>query len=393
MAILQRYVLVEVIKVFAVSVAALTMMVVLGFVGREATAQGLPLVPTLRLIPLFLPETLRVTVPMTLLLACTTVFSRISGANEIVAVKALGISPMVLLWPVLIFAFLLSLVTVWLNDVADSWGRNQIQKVVIESVDEIAFSMLKSNRRYSTPTFSINVKDVQDRKLLQVTLIVVGNGTSSKIIITAEDATLRYDRSKEVLKVFLHNGVVNVGSKSYTFDDVQEQDIPVTDASRAQRDGIWSNLPLRSLPDAIAAAHAQAEQHEDLMAAQAAYQMTCGDFDELTSDQWRMHANDQLELSSRYNRLLSVPQRRWAGGFACLCFAMVGVPMAILLRNRDFLTSFFVCFLPILIVYYPLMIEGADAAKNGNLPTIAVWAGNIILMFGGAWLLRRVTRY
>ena len=67
--------------------------------------------------------------------------------------------------------------------------------------------------------------------------------------------------------------------------------------------------------------------------------------------------------------------------------------MAICLRNRDFLTSFFLCFLPILIVYYPLMIFGADQAKNGNLPTIFVWAGNVMLMLWGVWLLRRVIRY
>jgi lipopolysaccharide export system permease protein len=393
MAILQRYVLVEVLKVFAVSVTALTMMVVLGFVGREATAQGLPLLPTLRLIPYFLPETLRVTVPMTLLLACTAVFSRISGANEIVAVKAMGISPMVLLWPVFIFAFLMSLATVWLNDLADSWGRQNIQRVVIEAVEEIAYSMLQSQRRYSSSTFSINVKDVNGRKLQRVTLIIMVRSGSPQMTITAEEAELRCDRREGVLKVFLRNGVIDGGGLQYSFPDVQEREIPLTDASRARSDSIWSNLSLRDLPAAIALAQTQAEQHEQMMAAQAAYAMTCGDFEELTSDVWRMYSNDQAELTSRYYRLLSVPQRRWAGGFACLCFAMVGVPMAICLRNRDFLTSFFVCFLPILIVYYPLMIEGADAAKNGNLPTIAVWAGNIILMLWGVWLLRRVMRY
>ncbi|MEI8375229.1 MAG: LptF/LptG family permease [Planctomycetota bacterium] len=394
MAILPRYVLVEVIKVFVVSVTALTLMVVLGFVGREATAQGLPLLPTLRLIPYFLPETLRVTVPMTLLLACTTVFSRISGANEIVAVKAMGISPMVLLWPVFIFAFMISLVTVWLNDLADSWGRSNIQRVVIESVEEIAYSMLQSQRRYSTTTFSINVRNIDGRKLQGVTLIIMGRGNSPKMTITAEDAELRCDRVEGVLKVFLRNGVIDVGGKlSVAFPDVQEREIPLADASRARSANIWTNLPLRSLPDAIAMAQSQIEQQEQMMAARAAYQMTCGDFDELTSDQWRVYENDKNELWSRYYRLVSVPQRRWAGGFACLCFAMVGVPMAICLRNRDFLTSFFLCFLPILIIYYPLMIYGADRVKNGNLPTIFVWAGNAMLMLWGVWLLRRVIRY
>ena len=88
-----------------------------------------------------------------------------------------------------------------------------------------------------------------------------------------------------------------------------------------------------------------------------------------------------------------MPHRRWAGGFACLCFVLVGVPMAICLRNRDFLTSFFLCFLPILIVYYPLMIFGADQAKNGNLPTIFVWAGNGMLMLWGVGCCGAWSRY
>jgi len=393
MSILPRYVLLEIIKVFAVSVTALTLMVVLGFVGREATAQGLPLMPTLRLIPYFLPETLRVTVPMTLLLACTTVFSRISGANEIVAIKAMGISPMVLLWPVLIFAFIVSLTTVWLNDLADSWGRINIQRVVIEAVDEIAYSMLQSQHRYSTATFSINVMDIDGRKLKRVTVSTMGHNGSPKMRVVAEEAVLSLDRTEEVLKVFATNGVLTMGGQSAVFPDTQMIEVPLTDASRAHNAGPSTNLPLRSLPDAIAAVQSQLEQQEQVMAALAAYQMACGDFDELTSEQWRGQEDIKSDLASRYYRLLSVPQRRWAGGFACLCFALVGAPMAICLRNRDFLTSFFLCFLPILIVYYPLMIFGADQVKNGNLPTLFVWAGNAMLMLWGVWLLRRVIRY
>jgi lipopolysaccharide export system permease protein len=394
MAVLPRYVLVEVIKIFAVSVTGLTLMVVLGFVGREAAAQGLPLMPTLRLIPYFLPETLRVTVPMTLLLACTTVFARISGANEVVAVKALGISPMVLLWPVFIFAFLMSLVTVWLNDLADSWGRNNIQRVAIDNAEEIIYSMLQSQHRYSTPNFSINVKDVKGQTLQHVTLSMTGRGNSPKMTINAEEAVLSCDRAEGVLKVFAKNGMIDVdGKQTVVFPDVQTFEIPLPDASRAHSFNVWTTLPLRSLPEAIATAQAEIEKHEQMMAAQAAYAMACGDFDDLTSVIWRKHENDQSELMSRYYRLISVPQRRWAGGFACLCFALVGVPMAVRLRNRDFLTSFFLCYLPILIVYYPAMIYGADQAKNGNLPTIFVWAGNAMLLLWGLWLLRRVLRY
>ena len=67
--------------------------------------------------------------------------------------------------------------------------------------------------------------------------------------------------------------------------------------------------------------------------------------------------------------------------------------MAIRRRKGEFLTSFFLCFLPILIVYYPLLAYGIDGAKNGTVPPEAVWAGNLLLLAWGAWLLRNVVRY
>ena len=96
-------------------------------------------------------------------------------------------------------------------------------------------------------------------------------------------------------------------------------------------------------------------------------------------------------LQDKYNylcRLRTEPYRRWANGFSCLCFALVGAPVAIRLRNADFLSSFFICFLPILVVYYPLMALGVDGA--GVLPPYAVWLGNIILVVVGIWWIRRV---
>lgn len=396
MAILPRYVLAELAKVFFVAVTALTMMVILGFVGREAAQQGLPLGATLRLVPYFLPETLRVTIPMTLLLACTTVFARMSGANEVIAVKAMGISPMILLWPVLIFAFLLSLMTVWLNDLASSWGRNGVQRVVIEAVEDIAYSMLQSQRHYSSSFFSINVKRVQGRKLIRPTVKIEGrDGTGPALTITAEEAELRSDREEGVLKVFLRAGMIDVGGKiSRSFPGVIEQEVPLTDASRAHASSsLPSSMAMHSITEEIARQQDLIEYHQQGMAVQAACQMLCGDFDQLAGPTWVAAAVDTSDHWSRLYRLITEPHRRWSGGFACLCFALVGAPLAIRLRNRDFLTSFFVCFMPILVVYYPLLILGTDLAKNGKIWPCAVWAGNALLMLWGTWLMRKVIRY
>jgi lipopolysaccharide export system permease protein len=397
MGILPRYILAEVTKVFLIALVALTLMMVVVGLVQEATQQGLPLVQTLRLVPYILPDTLRMTVPVTLLLACTSVFSRMSGANEVVAVKALGISPMVLLWPVLIMAFLLSLLAVWLNDLAVSWGRNNVQRVVVEGAEEIIYSMLRAQHRYSSSLFSINVKRVDGRRLVSPTVTLQDRGSSAQnqTTITADEAELHSDLAAGVLKLFLRNSTIDVGGRlRSTFSGVREAEIPLCDASRARNSGgLPSCLSLGAIPREIAAQQTVIERQEQLMASQAACQMFSGDFDALAGNEWNVYAARQSDNVGRLYRLMTEPPRRWSAGFSCLCFVWVGAPMAIRLRNRDFLTSFFLCFLPILVVYYPLLAYGIDGAKNGSIPPYCVWAGNLLLLPWGTWLLWKVMRY
>src|SRR5262245_8110342 len=113
MKILTRYVLVELVKVFAVSLAAMTLFMILVGVMKEAYSQGLGLKQVALLIPYVLPEALRFAVPGTILFATCSVYGRLASANEVVAVKSMGISPMVLFWPALLLAGALSIATVW----------------------------------------------------------------------------------------------------------------------------------------------------------------------------------------------------------------------------------------------------------------------------------------
>jgi len=395
MRILTRYVLIELAKVFLVSLTALTLfMIVVGLV-REAAAQNLPLGEVLRLIPYILPDALRVAVPVTLLLATTVVYGRLSGSNEVVAAKALGISPMVLLWPTFIAAFLLSLVAVWLNDLAVSWGRNGAQRVVIEAIEDIAYSMLKSRRAYSSPRFAINVKRVEGRRLLCPTLSLPARGGSPAMTITAEEAELHADNQAGVLTVVLHNGTLDVDGKvTVDFPDVFERDIPLRDPDRHNSTTTRPSwLSLAAIPDETACQRNRIDQRDQELAARAAFQMLCGDFDQLTAYKWTARAKEREHLRQRLCRLMLEPHRRWSAGFSCLCFAWVGVPMAIRLRKSDFLTVFFLCFLPILVVYYPLLVYGIDGSKSGSIPPQAVWTGNLLLLGWGTWLLRRVIRY
>ena len=395
MRILTRHVLAELLKVFAISLAALTVVMLIVGVLREAMVQNLPAGPVLRMIPYILPDALRVAVPVTLLLGCTSVYGRMSGDNEVVAAKALGISPMAILCPAFIAAFLLSLVTVWLNDLAVSWGRTGAQRVLVEAVEEIAYSMLKAQKSYSSPHFSINVEGVEGRRLIRPILSYQDQGDSPAVTITADEAQLQVDNAAGVLKIILHNSTVDVGGRvTGRFPDVYEQEVPMRSASRAKTlTGHPSSIPLSSIPKEKSIQLANIQRHENKLAAEAAYQMLCGDFDALTSGKWKQNVDSTGMLRSRLFRLKTEPHRRWSAGFSCLCFAWVGAPMAIRRRRSDFLTTFFLCFLPILVVYYPLLAYGVDGAKNGTVPPYAVWAGNVLLICWGTYLLRKVIRY
>ena len=52
----------------------------------------------------------------------------------------------------------------------------------------------------------------------------------------------------------------------------------------------------------------------------------------------------------------------------CFCFILVGCPVGIWLSRSDYLSAFIVSFLPIVLVYYPLMLCGTGLAKEAHGP-------------------------
>lgn len=121
--------------------------------------------------------------------------------------------------------------------------------------------------------------------------------------------------------------------------------------------------------------------------------MMTGDFDRLSDEEWQRTQNRIYGEKYLRQRLSVEPYRRWSAGFSCLCFVMVGAPMAIWRQKGEFLASFFLCFLPILLVYYPLLMVSVDHAKAGDVPPIAVWLGNAVLALWGLAMMRKVIKH
>ena len=189
---LTRYILIEIFKIFVISLIALTALILLIGVARELVRQGLGPMSVVELLPYIMPIALQFAFPATALFSVCCVYGRMAAEGEVATVKSSGVSPVQLLQPAFVFAALLSPISVITFDLAVSWGRPGINRVVLSSIEDIAYRVLASRRSYTSEYgFSIHVQDVVDRRLIRPTVTIHnGNPRSWIASITATEKSI-----------------------------------------------------------------------------------------------------------------------------------------------------------------------------------------------------------
>ena len=394
---LTRYVLVEILKIFFVSLIILTLLILLIGVGRELLRRGLGPSAVIQLLPFILPISLQFAFPATALFSVCCVYGRMAAHGEISTVKASGISPIRLLKPALVFAAILSPVAVVVSDLAVSWGRPGVNRVVLMSIEDIAYRVLRSEQTYTSDRgFSIHVREVVGRKLIRPTVTVHNSGSQGPMKLTAKEGELRLDPETETLLLRVLDSQVEGG---HVFQSIvpgeTEFKIPLSrqtstqDLSRKSP----SELPMRLLSTERIRQDSRNHAIVGQLAAHTGFSI-------LTSRHENIMGVGENEMDSnlqrnrkRLIRLQTEPWRRWAWGFSCFFFVLVGAPLAMLAKTSDYWSTFGLCFLPTLIAYYPLFIFGLEQAKDGLVPPYGVWLGNLILAVIGSILIAKVRRY
>ncbi len=394
---LTRYILLEIIKIFSISLLVLTMLILVIGVGRELLREGLGVMAVLSLLPYVLPVSLQFALPATILFSVCCVYGRMAADGEIAAVKTAGISPLRIMQPALIFAALLSPFAVYLNDIAVSWGRPGAKRVIMHSLEDVVYRMLRAQRSYSSPKgFSIHVQDVDGRRLLYPTVTIhTGNGTQP-ITMTAREAGISLNPNDETLTLRAVDCRVEMGGK-ITFQDSNETEIPIP-LDIVMRKGSVSNtspseLVLRIIGTEAIRQQRVNEANRQRLAAQIGFSLVSARWSELAGPRGTDLQAAIAQGDGRLTRLKTEPWRRWAAGFSCFFFVVVGIPLAIRMRSADYWTTFGLVFVPILLIYYPLFEFGLSGAKDGNLPPYAVWLSNSLLGLLGIYLTKHVYRY
>ena len=174
------------------------------------------------------------------------------------------------------------------------------------------------------------------------------------------------------------------GTATYTLP------IPAPAPNRYHRD--W--VAMKDIPGLIAELQAEVERRQEELPALRRYakaNQILGMLDPNANVDRKI--DEMAKMQHKISCLRTEPFRRWSNGFTCLCFALIGMPVAMLWRHADGLTNFFVCFLPILALYYPLLLLGDNLTTTARLPPIFFWMGNVVLTAPAIALLRWINRH
>ncbi len=388
-----RYIVAELLKTFLLSLFVMTTFLEMIFLVQEAWRENLTPETILLLIPFTIPTALCFAIPGTILFSACIVYGRMSASNEIVAMKAMGIAPTRAIWPGLVLATILSLLTVYLNDVSVSWGKHGIYKIVLNSSAKTIYSILETQGSFHKGKISIVVDEVRDGVLINPHIETSGEDSSRRRRIQAQEARIHVDTENNKLVFQLKNGRVDYAD-DVTFNiDEKNINIELGDfTKKSDTSTSPSNLPLRRMRGELVAQRAVVERKQQELALQATMQLLGGNMVALTHPVWRANLHSLDKAVIRGHRLRTEPWRRWANGFSCFCFVLVGAGVAISFKRFDFWSIFAVCFVPILLVYYPLLMFGVGKAKAGELPPFSVWIGNVVILLVGLILIRKIEK-
>jgi len=375
MSIFTRYILSELWRIFGLAVIALTFLLAVGLGAREGLNRGMPPALIVRMLPYMLPEILGITTPIAVLLAISQVLGRVSGTNELIAVRSAGLSPMVVVRPAIVFAYFISLFTVWSYDLAATWGRSNVRRVAVEALEEIVYAKLRREKGYESEKFVIKVMGLDGKRLLRPTITIQTDPNQPAMVLRAEQAELFTDVKAGTLTIICRKPVTEIGDARITVSDTLTQTIPL-ETPQPSLHRQW--LSMAEIPAAVDQLRRDVEQLR-------LYLRSAG-----ATDQQRAAWQAQIgQLETRIRQLKTEPYLRWANGFSCLCFVLLGSPVSMYRRSENFLTNFFLCFLPILIVYYPMLMVAKELTTSGALPPVGYWAANLSIAVPGAFLLYR----
>lgn len=392
--ILFRMILWELTKVFVISLVGITGLLLMAGIIAEASQQGLGPAQILAAIPLLIPSTLPYTIPATTLFATCVVYGRLAADNEVLAIKASGVNVLNVVTPGVILGLTMSLATLGLYYRVIPYTHYLLRAMVFHDAEEFMYSILRRHGTINHPSipYSMFVKGVQGKKLTSPVFKRRNAKGVIDVVANAKEADLRVDMAHKLVLIHMRHGDVigEDGVRAYFIDKYFEVPLPKdfgTHTKVPARDMTWKEL--RQKWAEYEQLLAEARERTEAAAARLALSGQPADLPVHV----RNLQNQEREIRNKIRFLYVEMLMRPALSFGCLVFILVGCPIGIMFSRSDYLGAFMTCFLPIVIVYYPLMLAGTNLAKDGKVNEILlVFAADAVIAACGVVLLRFLAR-
>jgi lipopolysaccharide export system permease protein len=290
--------------------------------------------------------------------------------------------------PAFLLGGVMTVCSMWLTDQVIPWAVGNIQQTIALALEDIFIDRLRANHQVTDRArgFSITVTDVRDKTLIRPCFRYTREG-GGDATIQAESATLDFDLDKQQVVLHLVRGHLDIPGRQGWFKK-EDQPFPLPWSTPAAKPRHLSIREIQADLDRLRAEFEGRRHHQD---AEMAMALAVGDVETLWQKpmlNFDYHENVDRNLA---NKLDTEVYSRMAMSASCLIFVLLGSPFAIIQARRQFLTSFMMCFFPILVGYYPLMLLMMNQSKAGVFnPMWAMWVPNAVTLIFAALALRRV---
>ena len=394
--ILHRMILWELVKVFSLSLLGITGILLMGTIVAEAAQQGYSLMQIVQVIPLLIPSTLPYTIPATTLFAVCVVYGRLSHDNEILAIRAAGVNVLHVVRPALILGLAMSATTMGFYYRLIPYTHHLLRTMFLKDVEEVMYTFLRLNRQINYPQlgYAIFAERVEGRKLVNAIFKKRDAKGQPELIILAHEAELRVNANGHLVRVYMKNCEVcsmsptgPCGSFPERAEDVQLPDIK-GDRDPRPRALSWQQIlrhrrEFRGKGEELREELRVAEQHPELL--QPSH-----------IDVAKHRDNLRQKIFYTHQKILQFDaelQMRPALSLGCFFFVLIGCPIGIWFSRSDYLSAFITCFLPIVFLYYPLLLCGTNLAKEGRfVPMLGIWGANLLMGMIGLALFWRLLK-
>ena len=351
---------------------------------------GIPYTFIPHLIFYIFPECLQMLLPLSLMGGVIITFARMGAENEIMILKASGIQPIRLIYPLLAIAFLLSFGAWYINDISAICRERGIRNVLLNGAEEIVKGMLKSNGEINTRQLRIKVDSVENGSLHGVSIHYMPSPKSTPIDIEAQTARIQTDKAQREFIIDLTNCVFRSGIATGRSYKRERYPIPIDAFLAGDAASNITNAPMLEMIKGFAALNNNIKKTQENIAGDTAVILLTGEYSLYSSDSMKNCRSSLRDYSYTLKKASIEPYRRFTMGFACFSLIIFCAPLAIYYNKINIYYNVFFCAAPTVALFAILFVMGLNLGKQGVTPPWMICLADVIPFVIGLLLMRYV---